>query len=104
MPRSMLSQLNVFARCHSMDSDMDRMLSSRRTATSQRSRFSLTSTPTLGTHGVERSRRRARVIWTLTVTTRDARGPISHEFSTDVFRRQPDGSWTIIPFAAYEAP
>ena len=46
----------------------------------------------------------ALVIWTLTVTTRDANSPISHEFTTDVFRRLPDGSWKIIPFAAYEAP
>jgi ketosteroid isomerase-like protein len=47
----------------------------------------------------------ARVVWTLTVTPRDASEPTSSkEYSMDVFHRLPDGSWKIIRFTAYEAP
>ncbi|MFI5013943.1 MAG: YybH family protein [Hyphomicrobiales bacterium] len=45
-----------------------------------------------------------RLVWTLTVTPRDASAPtISQEPGMDVFRRQRDGSWKIVRFIAYEA-
>jgi uncharacterized protein (TIGR02246 family) len=46
-----------------------------------------------------------RLVWTLNVTspdTSEAKGSI--EPGLDVFRRQPDGSWRIIRYIAYEAP
>ena len=48
----------------------------------------------------------ARVVWTLTVTPRDtpSKPIVSQEYSMDVLRRQPDGSWKMIRFTAYEAP
>jgi ketosteroid isomerase-like protein len=43
-----------------------------------------------------------RLVWTLTLS--GAAGPpkVSHEHGIDVFRRQPDGSWRIIRFVAYD--
>jgi len=45
-----------------------------------------------------------RLTWTLTVTVPGAAETISKEPGLDVFRRQPDGSWKIIRYIAYEAP
>jgi steroid delta-isomerase len=46
-----------------------------------------------------------RLVWTLTVRPKDS-GPevSSDEPGMDVFRRQPDGSWKISRYIAYEAP
>jgi steroid delta-isomerase len=43
-----------------------------------------------------------RLTWTLTVTKADARPEVSQEHGIDVFRRQPDGTWKIIRFIAYD--
>ena len=45
-----------------------------------------------------------RLVWTLTTTLGDGREATSVEPGMDVFRRQPDGSWKIIRYIAYEAP
>jgi steroid delta-isomerase len=46
-----------------------------------------------------------RLVWTLTVTIPGAANAVeSKEPGLDVFRRQPDGSWKIIRYIAYEAP
>ena len=45
-----------------------------------------------------------RLVWTLTITLGDGREVTSVEPGMDVFRRQPDGSWKIIRYIAYEAP
>jgi steroid delta-isomerase len=46
-----------------------------------------------------------RLVWTLQVTTPGAGTPAeSKEPGLDVFRRQPDGSWKIVRYIAYEAP
>jgi ketosteroid isomerase-like protein len=45
-----------------------------------------------------------RLTWTLKVTRKDAPGDvISDEQGMDIFRRQPDASWKISRFIAYEA-
>jgi len=45
-----------------------------------------------------------RLTWTLKVTRKDAPGEaISDEPGMDIFRRQPDGSWKISRYIAYEA-
>ena len=46
----------------------------------------------------------ARVVWTITVNRSGAPTTRLQEHGMDVFRRQPDGSWKIIRFIAYEAP
>ena len=45
-----------------------------------------------------------RLIWTLTVKRpgQAGAGNVSEEPGLDVFRRQPDGSWKIIRYMAYE--
>lgn len=44
-----------------------------------------------------------RLIWTLKTTRIDGPGEaISEEPGMDIFRKQPDGSWKIIQFIAYE--
>jgi len=44
-----------------------------------------------------------RLIWTLKVTRNDTPGEdISKEPGMDVFRKQPDGTWKIIRYIAYE--
>src|SRR5271166_2562313 len=44
-----------------------------------------------------------RLIWTLTVTSEGQTGAlISKEPGLDVFRREPDGSWKIMRYMAYE--
>jgi steroid delta-isomerase len=44
-----------------------------------------------------------RLIWTLNVSPGGAAGEsISEEPGMDIFRRQPDGSWRIIRYMAYE--
>jgi steroid delta-isomerase len=43
-----------------------------------------------------------RLVWRLKVTSRGGREAISEEPGMDVFRRQPDGSWKIIRYIAYE--
>ena len=46
-----------------------------------------------------------RLVWTLKVTVPGAAHAVeSKEPGLDVFRRQPDGSWKIIRYIAYEAP
>ena len=46
-----------------------------------------------------------RLIWTLKVTIPGAANAVElKEPGLDVFRRQPDGSWKIIRYIAYEAP
>ena len=43
-----------------------------------------------------------RLVWTLTITEKDGREIRSVEPGMDVFRRQPDGSWKIVRYVAYE--
>lgn len=46
-----------------------------------------------------------RLVWTLKVTIPgDAHAVEAKEPGLDVFRRQPDGSWKIVRYIAYEAP
>jgi steroid delta-isomerase len=45
-----------------------------------------------------------RLVWTLTVTLGNGQTVSSVEPGMDVFRKQPDGSWKIIRYLAYEAP
>jgi ketosteroid isomerase-like protein len=46
-----------------------------------------------------------RLVWTLTVQRQDIAGEIvADEPGMDIFRRQPDGSWKISRYVAYEAP
>jgi len=45
-----------------------------------------------------------RLVWTLTIRLTDRREITTEEPGMDVFRRQPDGSWKIIRYIAYEAP
>jgi len=45
-----------------------------------------------------------RLVWTLTVTPPTGQTVTSIEPGMDVFRREPDGSWKIIRYLAYEAP
>jgi uncharacterized protein (TIGR02246 family) len=46
-----------------------------------------------------------RPVWTLKVANKDGSGDItSVEHGMDVFRRQPDGSWKIARYIAYDAP
>ena len=45
-----------------------------------------------------------RLIWTLTVTRPDTQAAtVSQEYGIDVFRREPDDTWRIIRFIAYDA-
>ncbi len=46
----------------------------------------------------------ARVVWTLKVASAGGKTAESREPGLDVFRRQPDGSWKIARYIAYEAP
>ena len=43
-----------------------------------------------------------RLVWTLTVTSRDGAAAVSQEPGMDVFRRQADGRWKIVRYIAYE--
>ena len=43
-----------------------------------------------------------RLVWSLKITERDGLEAVSEEPGMDVFRRQPDGSWKIIRYIAYE--
>jgi len=46
-----------------------------------------------------------RLVWTLRTTLPGAATAVeSREPGLDVFRRQPDGSWKIVRYIAYEAP
>ena len=46
-----------------------------------------------------------RLVWTLNVSSPDTPKAVqSTEPGLDVFRRQPDGSWKISRYIAYEAP
>ena len=46
-----------------------------------------------------------RLVWTLKVLRKDTGAEISSdEPGMDLFRRQPDGSWKIARYLAYEAP
>jgi ketosteroid isomerase-like protein len=45
-----------------------------------------------------------RLVWTLTVTLGNGQTVTSVEPGMDVFAKEPDGSWKIIRYLAYEAP
>ena len=45
-----------------------------------------------------------RLVWTLKVTPKDGPETTTREPGLDIFRRQPDGSWKISRYMAYEAP
>jgi steroid delta-isomerase len=45
-----------------------------------------------------------RLDWTLTVRAKDGAETTSVEPGMDIFRRQPDGSWKISRYVAYESP
>jgi ketosteroid isomerase-like protein len=46
-----------------------------------------------------------RLVWTLTVHSKNgAPNETTHEPGMDIFRLQPDGSWKISRYMAYEAP
>ena len=45
-----------------------------------------------------------RLVWTLKVASAGAKTAESREPGLDVFREQPDGSWKITRYIAYEAP
>lgn len=45
-----------------------------------------------------------RLVWTLVVTLGDGQEVTSVEPGMDVFRREPDGTWKIIRYMAYEVP
>ena len=46
-----------------------------------------------------------RLVWTLKVGRKDSVAEVSSdEPGMDIFRRQPDGSWKISRYIAYEAP
>ncbi len=45
-----------------------------------------------------------RLVWTLTVTLGNGQTVTSVEPGMDVFRREPDGTWKIIRYLAFEAP
>jgi steroid delta-isomerase len=46
----------------------------------------------------------ARLVWTLKVVSAGDKTEESREPGLDVFRKQPDGSWKIARYIAYEAP
>jgi steroid delta-isomerase len=43
-----------------------------------------------------------RLVWTLTIKEKDGSTATSVEPGMDIFRKQPDGSWKIIRYMAYE--
>jgi steroid delta-isomerase len=43
-------------------------------------------------------------VWALTVTLGNGQKVTSVEPGMDVFRKEPDGSWKIIRYIAYEIP
>jgi len=46
-----------------------------------------------------------RLVWTLTLRSKNgAPDETTHEPGMDIFRRQPDGSWKISRYMAYESP
>ncbi|MGD1027119.1 YybH family protein [Candidatus Binatus soli] len=45
-----------------------------------------------------------RLVWTLKVSPKNGSEEIKREPGMDIFRRQPDGSWKIARYMAYEAP
>jgi ketosteroid isomerase-like protein len=45
-----------------------------------------------------------RLVWTLKVASAGSKTEQSREPGLDVFRRQPDGSWKIARYVAYEEP
>jgi uncharacterized protein (TIGR02246 family) len=45
-----------------------------------------------------------RLVWRLTVTLPNGQQVVSVEPGMDVFRKEPDGTWKIIRYIAYEAP
>ncbi len=44
-----------------------------------------------------------RLVWTMTIRPKDAPEEMKREPGMDIFRRQPDGSWKISRYMAYEA-
>jgi steroid delta-isomerase len=45
-----------------------------------------------------------RLVWTLKVRPKNGSEQTTREPGLDIFRRQPDGSWKISRYMAYEAP
>ena len=46
-----------------------------------------------------------RLVWTLSVTTPGSMTPtVTREPGLDLFRKQPDGTWKIVRYIAYEEP
>ena len=45
-----------------------------------------------------------RLVWTLNVSSKGGPVEITREPGLDIFRRQPDGSWKISRYMAYESP
>ncbi len=45
-----------------------------------------------------------RLVWTLKVRPKNGSEEMKREPGLDIFRRQPDGSWKISRYMAYEAP
>ncbi|HEY9158071.1 YybH family protein [Candidatus Binatus sp.] len=45
-----------------------------------------------------------RLVWTLKVRPKNGPEETKRELGLDIFRRQPDGSWKIARYMAYEAP
>jgi steroid delta-isomerase len=45
-----------------------------------------------------------RLVWTLKVSPKNGSEETKREPGMDIFRRQPDGSWKISRYMAYEAP
>jgi uncharacterized protein (TIGR02246 family) len=45
-----------------------------------------------------------RLVWTLTITLPHGQQITSVEPGLDVFRKEPDGTWKIFRYAAYDAP
>ncbi len=43
-----------------------------------------------------------RLVWTLTIKEKDGSTAKSVEPGMDIFKKQPDGSWKIIRYMAYE--
>lgn len=45
-----------------------------------------------------------RLVWTLRVTKPDGTAQVSQEHGIDIFGKQPDGTWKILRFIAYDEP
>lgn len=45
-----------------------------------------------------------RLVWTLNISSKNGPAQTTREPGLDIFRRQPDGTWKIARYMAYEAP